>query len=72
MDPLKNILQNSIIMNLTTLYIFVLHTFLPENVRTPCQDSLQQDWYVAFWIITAKIIFQLSGIEKNKYQKLKL
>lgn len=60
----KNILWNSIIKNLTTLYISVLHTFLPENVGTPCQDSLQQDWDVAFWIITAKIIFQLSDVEK--------
>lgn len=42
----------------STLYISVLHAFLPENIRTPCQDGLQQDWYIAFGIITAKVIFQ--------------
>lgn len=50
----------------STLYISVLNAFLPENVRTPCQDGLQQDWYIAFGIITAKVIFQFSGIEEKK------
>lgn len=53
---------------LTTLYpISVLHAFLPENIRIPCQDGLQQDWYISFWIIAAKVIFQFSAIvEVNK------
>lgn len=61
-------LQNNLNLNteskiLTTLYpVSGLHAFLPENIRIPCQNSLQQDWYISLWIITTKIIFQFSAI----------
>lgn len=51
---------------LTTLYsVSVLHAFLPENIRIPRQDSLQQDWYISLRIITAKVIFQFTVIKER-------
>lgn len=48
-------------MSLTILSpILNWHIFFPEDVGTPGQNNLQEDWHVTFQVISAQIVLQFS------------